>query len=71
MRIEGVPLPPGRLCFTQAPGPQIKSSRVDVACARLEQPLLGRLAAEAGLTGETLIAFALAGEPRTENSSRL
>jgi len=69
VRIEVVPLPPCRLCFTQASGPQIESSRVEVDCVRLEEPPLERLAAKTGLTGETLIAFALAGDTRTEVGS--
>ncbi|MGE5278085.1 MAG: YkgJ family cysteine cluster protein [Acidobacteriota bacterium] len=66
VRIEGVALPPCRLCFTQASESQIESSRVEIDCARLEAPLLEGLAEETGLTGETLIAFALAGGARSE-----
>jgi Fe-S-cluster containining protein len=61
VRIEGVPLPPCRLCFTGATRRQIESCRVDVDCSQIEDPILDRLRSETGLSGETLVAFALSG----------
>jgi Fe-S-cluster containining protein len=59
--LEGVPLPPCRLCFTKASNRQIDACRVEVDCGDLEAPLLERLETQAGLNGETLVAFALSG----------
>lgn len=61
VRIEGVPLPPCRLCFTAANSRQIEACRVDVDCSQIEGPLLDRVQFETGLAGETLVAFALSG----------
>jgi hypothetical protein len=60
--IEGVPLPPCRLCFTGASARRIDDCRVEVDCADLEAPMLDFLESRDGLAGETLVAFALAGE---------
>jgi Fe-S-cluster containining protein len=58
--IEGVPLPPCRLCFTDASARRIDACRVDVDSDDLEAPMLALLESHEGLTGETLVAFALA-----------
>jgi len=59
VRVEGVPLPPCRLCFTGATRGTIEACRVDVECGDLEAALLERLESRTGLAGETLVAFAL------------
>jgi Fe-S-cluster containining protein len=60
VRVEGVPLPPCRLCFTGATRRTIEACRVDVECGELESTLLERLESRTGIAGETLVAFALA-----------
>ena len=59
VRIEGVPLPPCRLCFQSASARRVERCRVDVDCAALEEPLLPQAEAVAGLPGETIVAFVL------------
>jgi hypothetical protein len=60
VRIEGVPLAPCRLCFTRATRRQVEACRVDLDTSDREEPLLDLLESESGVTGETLVAFALA-----------
>jgi Fe-S-cluster containining protein len=60
--IEGAPLPPCRLCFTDASAGKIDACRVEVDCSDLEAPMLAFLESRDGLAGETLVAFALAGD---------
>lgn len=59
MRIEGVDLPPCRLCFVDASNAEADASRTTLACGALEDPL-EEAARRAGEPAETLIAFALA-----------
>jgi Fe-S-cluster containining protein len=58
MRIEGVDLPPCRLCFVDAPPAAIEACRTTLDCGSLEDPL-EETARDAGSPAETLIAFAL------------
>jgi len=59
MRIEGVDLPPCRLCFVESPPVEIADCRTTLACGSLED-LLEEAARQTGEPAETLIAFALA-----------
>ena len=59
VRVEGVPLPPCRLCFRGASARRIEVCRVEVDCAALEEPLLPRAETAVGLPGETLVAHSL------------
>ena len=60
VRVEGVPLPPCRLCFSDAPRRTVEACRVEVECGDLETELLERLESRTGTGGDTLVAFALA-----------
>ena len=61
VRVEGLPLPPCRLCFRGASARRIEACRVEVDCAALEEPMLPRAESVAALPGETIIVFALGG----------
>jgi Fe-S-cluster containining protein len=64
VRIGDTDLPPCPYCFAQAPASEIERCRATPDPAGREDRLLRRLETRSGLSGETLIAFALLGRPR-------
>jgi len=61
VRIGGEDLPPCRLCFAGASSDEVDGCRVEVDSDHLEDEILCQLEKRGVPSGETLVAFALAG----------
>ena len=62
--LDGEKLPPCRLCFVGSSPDEIEACRVEMRLAQFEAPLVRAAEEAASLTGETLVAFALAPRDR-------
>jgi Fe-S-cluster containining protein len=62
--LDGEKLPPCRLCFNGSSPEEVEGCRVEIRLAQIEAPLVRAAEDAAGLPGETLVAFALAGRDR-------